>query len=236
MVSALHFFNASSLSQMSPVYSSRTLYVFPFMVSVILVCSLLYYTAVVVMVAWLPIYLLWIPIFPLTVWCFWTILDAISVISSSIWLDFHWYFSVMFGLFQYDAGIHLAPFNREISHWRAHSWGGITNNCPICLESLADPEQQNSVLSCGHLFHQDCLEQYEINYLRTYAKFPRCQCPICKQSYDLYFDKFEYDETVNTHYCRQRFLGGYINMNCVHLLRSKIGTWHAEYRTYLLNH
>lgn len=45
-------------------------------------------------------------------------------------------------------------------------------SCPICLESFG--VQECNILSCGHVFHKNCIEGFE-----------RCSrtrhCPICRR-------------------------------------------------------
>lgn len=43
-----------------------------------------------------------------------------------------------------------------------------TNTCPICLEELSDNKMTTS---CGHMFHQKCIDEWE-NHSTT--------CPVCR--------------------------------------------------------
>ena len=43
-----------------------------------------------------------------------------------------------------------------------------TTTCPICLEELTDNEMTTS---CGHMFHQKCIDEWE-NHSTT--------CPVCR--------------------------------------------------------
>ena len=46
------------------------------------------------------------------------------------------------------------------------------NNCPICLE-LIKSEINMTLIICGHIFHKNCLEQWQAQGKRN--------CPICRQ-------------------------------------------------------
>lgn len=49
----------------------------------------------------------------------------------------------------------------------------LSNNCPICMESIWDYKDSVRILDCGHSFHSNCINQYlTTNY----------NCPICKKS------------------------------------------------------
>jgi len=51
-----------------------------------------------------------------------------------------------------------------------------TDNCPICLQDISDPDDK-SVLLCGHNFHHDCIEQW-------YITSGQNRCPICRRRND----------------------------------------------------
>ena len=50
--------------------------------------------------------------------------------------------------------------------------GELLNECSICLENF-DVGQKISELSCGHLFHKECVEQWMQN---------NHNCPLCRLS------------------------------------------------------
>lgn len=54
-------------------------------------------------------------------------------------------------------------------HLPAPHYNEIPDECPICSENII-PE--NSLLSCGHYVHWDCLIQWDQGY----------RCPICRAS------------------------------------------------------
>lgn len=43
--------------------------------------------------------------------------------------------------------------------------------CCICLESVKDSTKKNRMLNCGHVFHKDCIEGWDVE---------RKACPICR--------------------------------------------------------
>jgi len=73
---------------------------------------------------------------------------------------------------------HEGDFKRKLAELEAQrknkKFG--SDNCPICLEDITDPNDKN-ILLCGHNFHHDCIEQWYI----TSAKD---RCPICRKRND----------------------------------------------------
>ena len=250
MSSFLSFFNLTALLQMAPIYSSRTVYLLPVMFPAILICWYLYTRLMVIILQWVPLYLSWILIIPLTFHCLFTIFDGISAITSSIWRDLEWYFGIMFNRFRYDAGIYLAPFLKHSAHWQAYSRGAIKEMCTICQEEF-NRDENLSVLRCGHLFHQECVEQYENHYYYPSPADPNaipqfgyndmmarpCKCPICRASYDVYLGKFEYDDAIGSHYLHRKFYGGYMaTKSLLRPIRNTVSTRHTTYRRARLKH
>ena len=50
----------------------------------------------------------------------------------------------------------------------------IKSDCPICLEPIFDSIKSASFLDCGHVMHQECLNEY----LKTNYKCPLCNVSI----------------------------------------------------------
>jgi len=55
------------------------------------------------------------------------------------------------------------------AHLPAPHYNEIPDECPICSDNI-NPE--NSLLSCGHYVHWDCLNRWEHGY----------RCPLCRVS------------------------------------------------------
>ena len=51
-------------------------------------------------------------------------------------------------------------------------------SCSICHEHINFSEDEVSVLNCGHLFHQGCLQQW----LDTRMTCPECRCKVAKKN------------------------------------------------------
>lgn len=55
------------------------------------------------------------------------------------------------------------------------------NECAICMQELQPPKKMKQrplwLLSCSHVFHQNCLNACEAFATNT-------KCPICRQNYD----------------------------------------------------
>ena len=75
-------------------------------------------------------------------------------------------------------------------------------SCAVFFEDINFPDQIVSVLKCGHLFHQECLQQW----FRTSKTCPECRCRVFKNRYvkkmypklnqeDLFYYDFFSEET-----------------------------------------
>eukprot|EP01084_Bolivina_argentea_P064041 116817_1 len=66
-------------------------------------------------------------------------------------------------------------------------------DCNICKNSFGNTEQ--SILRCGHRFHNKCLRKNELKQFNFDAKlYPTYKCPICNIKYN-YTQKWEYKPT-----------------------------------------
>jgi len=52
------------------------------------------------------------------------------------------------------------------------------DNCAICTEPLKDPTKAPFRLTCGHVFHNNCLNDL------CEHNFPNIKCPLCLQQVD----------------------------------------------------
>lgn len=55
-------------------------------------------------------------------------------------------------------------------------------NCSICLEEIdfsADAERKATQLSCGHIYHQDCISEWYFGGVTSVSK-----CPLCRERMD----------------------------------------------------
>ncbi|XP_016902103.2 RING-H2 finger protein ATL5-like [Cucumis melo] len=52
--------------------------------------------------------------------------------------------------------------------------GGSYCCCAICIEEFEDEEICGVVESCGHCFHEDCMDQW----LRIESRCPLCRCLV----------------------------------------------------------
>lgn len=66
------------------------------------------------------------------------------------------------------------------------------NDCPICQMPLKETESK-SILQCGHLYHTQCLNEYEafnnINHNNHFGK-----CSLCREDYHYKLGKFAFNE------------------------------------------
>jgi hypothetical protein len=57
----------------------------------------------------------------------------------------------------------------------------VTPDCPICLTGLVDEdgeeEEPTHTTSCGHTFHEECLESWRVSCV---AKGLSVTCPNCR--------------------------------------------------------
>jgi len=54
-------------------------------------------------------------------------------------------------------------------------------DCPICLASLVKDNKQKYLVSCGHIFHKNCLDSFERFDLGESKKCPMCRSHYCKK-------------------------------------------------------
>lgn len=52
------------------------------------------------------------------------------------------------------------------------------DKCAICFETLKDPSKADYRLTCGHIFHNNCLN------LLCENSYPIIKCPICRTKQD----------------------------------------------------
>ena len=52
------------------------------------------------------------------------------------------------------------------------------DDCAICTDSLKDPTKAVYQLSCGHFYHNDCLNDY------CGHDYPNTLCPLCRAPFD----------------------------------------------------
>ncbi|GAB4859308.1 hypothetical protein Ancab_010770 [Ancistrocladus abbreviatus] len=57
------------------------------------------------------------------------------------------------------------------------------HDCSVCLTGF-EPESEINRLSCGHVFHKDCLEQW-VDYWNTTC--PLCRAPMMLPEEDAYY-------------------------------------------------
>lgn len=54
--------------------------------------------------------------------------------------------------------------------------GSADENCCLCLESYT-PGEYKRVLTCGHIFHKKCIDQW---FLKDKTELEDCTCPLCR--------------------------------------------------------
>ena len=81
------------------------------------------------------------------------------------------------------------------AHYRKYQ----NKSCSICLNQFGQEPPDfhplnKSLLQCGHLFHQSCLQNYErYKWHNQNWPFPFCKCPLCKKGYHTGYEKFNYN-------------------------------------------
>ena len=131
-------------------------------------------------------------------------LDLIFIVVDSLSLDlFAWLRLDFHGKRIPDGSYHAVYFSRFAKDvaYEAYSQREEILDCPICLDPFAgEPDAKKSLLACGHLFHSECLDEWEQDQwtddpfgLITNPK-PLCRCPSCRDWYHSDFEKFEYDK------------------------------------------
>jgi hypothetical protein len=58
------------------------------------------------------------------------------------------------------------------------------DDCGICYETLKDRTKAVFKLPCGHLFHNNCLNDYCEHEHRIAHAMPDTKCPICREPFD----------------------------------------------------
>jgi len=106
------------------------------------------------------------------------------------------------------------------SHVCTHD--NINSDCPICLDHVWCGQSAISTLKCGHIMHQDCLQQYfqANNY----------NCPLCSKSlFDMSNHWKEIESYVNTNQMPDEYKLWKSNILCSDCNKKSITHFHFVY-------
>ncbi len=148
------------------------------------------------------LYISAIPFFVFMLILFILIIDIIDVIRRGIICDLTLWLQWDFINTSYEYGTNYAYFGEFCAYDLYEHYKNT--QCPICKEEynnepLTTPKE---LLYCGHLYHKQCLEGHEYHYWNsnnpTNYIHPYCQCPLCREEYHSYHEKYEYDPYYKT--------------------------------------
>ena len=148
---------------------------------IILTLLFLLYLYILEWLGWHP---LWILVFGLH-----NLFTALILAISCLWVIFEWkghakvakYFLKSYESKRFDDLYQTQTIPQNMSGLNEIK---IDGKCMICLESLlSDNIDQNTLLICGHIFHKQCIREWE---LQQFTENPSklYSCPICKTEYD----------------------------------------------------
>ena len=69
--------------------------------------------------------------------------------------------------------------------------------CPLCMNDFNAAGERKQLLSCGHLYHEACLEQYEwTQWTVNDIPYPYCSCYLgdCNKKYHIDTERWRYNE------------------------------------------
>ena len=123
------------------------------------------------------------------------LIDLLSLIRSCIFGDLVQSLQFDFRWRDYKYG----PDYSYYSELRAYGLYKKFDNsaCTICFNEYKDEEIETDkqLLSCGHLYHKECLINYEkYKWNDDDWRYPICQCPLCKDRYHAHFEKFDFNK------------------------------------------
>ena len=142
------------------------------------------------------------------------IIPICAILSANLWWRIRWcivadlkkwiYYDFLTFPAEHDkAGPDLAYWLKaEVYHFRRER---SSTDCAICLEPLEyESDLRLSLLPCGHVYHADCLSDYEVSqwhdplFAHKKGKYshPWSRCPTCTRRYHFEHTKFNYDAQV----------------------------------------
>ena len=93
---------------------------------------------------------------------------------------------------------YLSYKQQTVEYWAYYEYnkynanGGTQNECSICLEPFKQSESR-TIIPCRHVFHTDCINQYESSLSHSWQRTGLGQCPLDRDSYFKKAEKFEYN-------------------------------------------
>ena len=112
-------------------------------------------------------------------------------LMNSLYFDYRWNPS--------DDYCHDYLYYKEIGAYAA--WKAVGNTeCQICRSDFEDdaPNEAKFLLGCGHLFHGECLNDWEWNqWAINQAPYPYGKCLICKKKYGIELERFRFNKNYN---------------------------------------
>ena len=119
-------------------------------------------------------------------------IDIIDVIRICIQNDLEYY--LQFDLKYRSLNREYLPYYSQYRHTTAYIRYfhiDVQLLCGICLYDYKYNKNEDiSLLPCGHIFHEECLSEYEN---KSHHNNPFQLCPFCRLDYDSTYEKYQFD-------------------------------------------
>ena len=130
-------------------------------------------------------------------------MDLINIIKHVVLIDLTYHLQFDFLHTSREYGPWYSHFE-ELGAYESCDEYTEQESCPICLVKYKN-NHSISILRCGHKFHRSCIDDYECIKWKDTDKsspyhYPYSICPLCKQKYDVWYDKYQFNANNQRHF------------------------------------